>query len=318
MSIKWLWLIPVLIAPLLAVALWRWRRPLKKPARYVANTETATSLPSFAKMQSRAKTLRIIEVSVLAVLALDAVLIVARPQEQIRKIEYTQSRDIVLCMDTSGSMKDYVIPGLKTLKEVITKYPTDRYALVFFQNVPFVALPLTNDTAAMNLILDDFTKQFSSQQYNASSSAGFSSAAGGGGTDIGAGLAGCIRRFDAIAEKRSRHIILVSDMEHNGKIDPVTVATLLPKYDVKLYIVAPQDDFAPAQDSPVAKITGASVSTISDTGGFPAALATIYTSILNTRQNEVFVQADAPYPYWIVATVALAVWMSVLYVRWRR
>lgn len=303
--------------PILVIGLWRWRRPAKRDVRHVANTDSLQALPSFAREQRRLARLARGEIIVIGLLILTLALVAARPQQQVRRIEESQSRDIVLCADISGSMSDYATAELATLKQIVKENPTDRYAMVLFQNAPYVALPLTNDSTAIDVILGDLEEQFASPEFNAAHMLGFQSGIGTG-TDVGGGLASCIRRFDNIEQPRSRHIILVSDMRHDGITDQSAVATLLPKYGVKLYVLAPRIDMTFARQSPVTQIAAGDVYELADAAGTRATLERIYQSILNTRSGAEYVSADAPYALWGAALLLTAVWSVIVYLRWRR
>ncbi len=319
MSLKWWWLALALVAVFGLAALARLRFKPKKPVRFVANSKTLGILPSFKKEQQRAQLLRTIEYAALGVLVATLIIIAGRPQQRIQKIEQEQSRDIVMCVDVSGSMKDYAASAFTTLQNIVNKNPTDRYSVVLFQNAPYVALPLTSDVSAINTIAKKFSDDFKDSEFTASDLLGFKSGDNdSGGTDIALGLASCMRRFDAIEEPRSRHIIMLSDMDHNSVSDQNAVAALLPKYGVKLYVLAPQRDVAFAQDSPVVQIAGASVGALDNDSDSSAALSSIFNSILSTRTSQAYVLADAPYGWWGIALIALITWWFSMVLRWRR
>lgn len=319
MPVMWWWLAVVLLLPVFVAALWRWRKPAKRPTHFIGDTANAKALPSFARELRRARRLQIATTIVLGLLIITCALIAARPQQQIRKIDYQNSRDIVLCMDVSGSMDTYIPPALQTLQKIVTANPTDRYSLVLFGNVPFVALPLTSDTTAIDITTKDLEANFSDDDFDAVDLIGFDSSVEGG-TDIATGLTSCFRRFDNIDQQRSRHIILVSDMQHNGPGDPAVVATLLPKYGVKLYVLSPElyvNDIK--EKDAVVGITNAPVEGLAFDGSNAAAtLSAIYDSILSERQTDTYALVDVPYPLWITAAVLTLAWAVLLVLRWRR
>ncbi|HVI69379.1 MAG TPA: VWA domain-containing protein [Magnetospirillaceae bacterium] len=318
MSIMWLWLLLGLLIPVFAVAMWRLRRPIKRHAHFVGDTPSIANLPSFVREKRRARWLHIANIVVISLLIIVMAIIAARPQQQIRKIEYQNSRDIVLCMDISGSMETYVEPAMQTLLKIVAANPTDRYSLVLFGNVPYVALPLTSDTTAIESTVKDLSAQFTNEKLDAADLVGFDPNIKGG-TDIGTGLASCFRRFDNIDQQRSRHIILVSDMEHNGTNDPSAIATLLPKYGIKLYILTPEFNLPDVQENPVTAITGARVESLKfDGSNAEATISAIYNSILTARKTDTYVLVDVPYPFWAAALVLTAAWAILMALRWRR
>lgn len=317
MSVAWLWLVPVILVPLLAMAIWRRKRPAKREVRYVGSAETLAALPSYAREKRRADMLKRLEMAMLCLLLITLTLIAARPQQQIRKVEDTQSRDIVLCADVSGSMYQYLPVQFETLQEIVNQNPTDRYALVLFAGAPYVALPLTNDVTAINMVTSELVKGYTDDDFATADFIGYDPAAATGGTDIGSGLAACIRRFDKLDEPRSRHIILTSDMSHNGAVDPDLVATLIPKYGIKLYILT-IDSLGVQDAQDIARIAGATVSDKLTEADAKAELTAIYQSVLNTRTSAQYVMAEAPYPLWGAALIATAGWAAAVVLRWRR
>ncbi len=318
MQLKWPYLL-ILILPIAAAAVWRLRKPAPKPVRLVGETDTLHSLPSYKKVERRTRALAATQTVLLALLMASLVVIAARPQQQIRKVDNKNARDIVLCLDASGSMTNNLPDALTAMSDIVKANPTDRYGLVIFQNVPYVALPLTSDIAAITLKTNDLAAQFKTNGTAPAFLAGFQPDVGGGGTDIGAGLAGCVRRFDNLDQPRSRHIIMLSDMQNNGLTDEAAVASLLPKYNIKLHILAPSAIVSVINDSDVvAQITGASVDSFNDGGGVRSVLNQIFASILSQQKAVQFVSVDAPYAWWIAVISLTALWAAAQMIRWRQ
>lgn len=318
MQLMWPFML-LLLVPIAALWVWRLIKPAKRQPWFVGEAITLGALPSFAKMRRRGLLLRIVEMTLLGAVLVLLAFIAARPQAEIRKVDFQNSRDIVLCLDASGSMQQFMPDELNALNAIVKANPTDRYSLVLFQNVPFVALPLTSDVAAIDLKTKDLATQLSNTKtFTAAQSAGFDANVPGGGTDIGAGLAGCVRRFDNLTQPRSRHIILISDMQNNGVTDQATVAALLPKYGITLHILAPHNDIGgSAAQSVVTQITGAQVSDLTAAGGVQQVVSQILNSIVSKQKNVQYVAVDAPYAWWDAVIIVALLWGLVQLLRWR-
>lgn len=317
MQLAWPWML-LCIVPVVVLFIIRLRVAAKRPVRPVAETKSFAHLPSYAKVRRRGIALAKVQQAAALLLVIVLVILAARPQENIQKVDYENSRDIVLCLDSSFSMEQYLPGALNAMRDIVNQNPTDRYALVMFQNAAFAALPLTSDVAAINLKLQQLTGYYAQDKLTPVSSVGYdSNTIDEGGTDIAAGLAGCVRRFNDLEHQRSRHIIMLSDMRHNTKSNPTPVAELLPKYGIKLYVLAPALDKKSATDSQVTKIAGASVGTLESGGDSKKVVNSIFSSIVNQQKTTQYVTVDAPYTWWTAALVLAVLWCGVQVMRWR-
>lgn len=146
--------------------------------------------------------------TVLITLALISILMAAgRPQWGLKQEEVHQlGVDIVLCVDTSESMKaqDIAPSRLDKARSIIAsllnQLSGNRVGLVGFATTTRLHCPLTLDFRGLRSILDH-------------------SFSFGPGTDIEAAMSACIRVLDN-SDARTRTIILISDGEdHGGDID---------------------------------------------------------------------------------------------------
>lgn len=317
MQLAWPFML-LLLVPAIALFVWRLRVPAKHPVRPVAEVSSLAGLPSYAKIRRRGLLLAHLQQVALLLLVVTLVVLAARPLERIQKVDYENSRDIVLCLDASFSMQEFAPGALNAMSDIVKQNPTDRYALVLFQNASYAALPLTSDVAAITLKLKQMTDYYGKDSFSPVTTAGLDTGSlDDGGTDIAAGLAGCVRRFNDLDTPRSRHIILLSDMQHNTKSPLTPVAELLPKYGIKLYILAPSLDVETAKESPVTKIAGASVGTLEYGGDTKKVVNSIFSTILNQQKTTQYVLVDAPYTWWTVVIALAALWGGLQLLRWR-
>ncbi|HEX5131012.1 MAG TPA: VWA domain-containing protein [Candidatus Krumholzibacteria bacterium] len=163
----------------------------------------------------------------LLVLAL-VILGVARPQTgRSQHTEYAEGIDIMLVLDTSGSMqaqdfepKNRLFVAKEVVKEFIAKRKQDRIGLVVFAADAITQCPLTLDYTLLSKLVD--TVDFGMLD---------------DGTAIGVALATACNRLRA-SEAKSRIVILLTDGQNNaGMVDPTTAARVAASLGVKVYTV---------------------------------------------------------------------------------
>ena len=151
MSIHWLWpyaaVAAVLVAAVLVavIAIFRGRRRPPRDGMPVysldddLNTEHASHLFHLWRLLGR-----IAVAALVAALAICTVLI-ARPAHVDRDAERSSSRDIVLCLDVSGSALPYDRAVIETYLELVSHFQGERIALSIFNSTSRTVFPLTDD-----------------------------------------------------------------------------------------------------------------------------------------------------------------------------
>lgn len=163
----------------------------------------------------------------LAVLAL-VILAIARPQTgRSKHTEYAEGIDIMLVLDTSGSMqaqdfepKNRLHVAREVVKEFVAKRRQDRIGLVVFAADAITQCPLTLDYALLTKLVDavDFGMLDD-------------------GTAIGVALATACNRLRH-SDAKSRVVILLTDGQNNaGMVDPATAARVAESLDIKVHTV---------------------------------------------------------------------------------
>jgi Ca-activated chloride channel homolog len=165
----------------------------------------------------------------LRLLALALVIVaLARPQTgRAKHTEYAEAVDIMLVLDTSGSMqaqdfvpKNRLFVAKEVIKEFIAKRKTDRIGLVVFAADAVTQCPLTLDYGLLTKLVDavDFGMLDD-------------------GTAIGMGIASACNRMKA-SEAKSKVIVLLTDGQNNaGMVDPPTAARVAESMGIKVYTV---------------------------------------------------------------------------------
>jgi Ca-activated chloride channel family protein len=160
------------------------------------------------------------------------IMALARPQSGIKSTEIiTEGVDIMLCLDTSGSMQalDFKDAGkradrLHVVKKVVSDFirgrKNDRIGMVVFGEEAFTQCPLTLDYGVLLSFLDSVKIGMA-----------------GDSTAIGSALAVCVKRLKDLQSK-SKVIVLLTDGRNNtGTISPGTAADIAKAYGIKTYTI---------------------------------------------------------------------------------
>jgi Ca-activated chloride channel family protein len=213
-------LLLLLIAPL--VAWWTLRRARERSVAY-----SSLDLLLGAGLEARAWKRHGKLALRLAVLCLTVVAL-ARPQTgRSKHTEYAEGIDIMLVLDTSGSMqaqdfepKNRLHVAKEVIKEFIAKRQQDRIGLVVFAADAVTQCPLTLDYGLLTKLVDavDFGMLDD-------------------GTAIGVALATACNRMKA-SDAKSRVVILLTDGQNNaGMVDPATAARVTATLGMKVYTI---------------------------------------------------------------------------------
>lgn len=194
-------------------AVWLWRRPRRSGTGLpIANSERLTALPGYRRALRRSTLLFSLAGLVLAVLL--AVTAVAAGRWVYQRVETPEryNRDIVLCLDVSGSMVDYDVEVIDRYLEMLPGFRGERMSLVLWDSTAVQVFPLTDDYTFVTEQLQrarDGMHGYGDYWYGTRSGAGASL--------VGDGLAACALMFDGAADDgRSRSIILATDNAING------------------------------------------------------------------------------------------------------
>lgn len=171
------------------------------------------------------------------------VIAMARPQIGLKTEQISgKGVDIVLCLDTSGSMRaidfkpqNRLGAAKEVAKRFIEKRAQDRLGLVVFGGTALTICPMTSDKRA----LLDLLKQVEIDM------------TGVDGTAVGMALATAADRLRE-SKAASKVILLLTDGRNNvGAIDPITAAKAAAAMGIKIYAVgagSPGGGIIPVQD----------------------------------------------------------------------
>lgn len=186
----------------------------RQDAAPIARAERLRVLPSFAAAV-RKRSAALAGILVLAILSLGiGSLVAARPMAAQTIQPVNTSRDIMLCLDVSGSMRDVNVEMLAVFEDLLDGFEGERIGLTIFNSSPVQVFPLTDDYAFVRTHLASIRSSFDYEDDIPEHWVGTLN--GPGASLIGDGLAACAMRFGDLEEERSRSIILATDNEVNG------------------------------------------------------------------------------------------------------
>lgn len=194
-----------------------WRRHpdrADQDAAPIARAERVRTLPAFRQAIHRRMA------ALAGILALGVAagvvggVVAARPMSSQTIQPVNTSRDIMLCLDVSGSMSDVDVEVLTVFEELLEGFEGERIGLTIFNSSPVQIFPLTDDYEFVRTHLQDIRESFDYVEEIPEHWIGTLN--GPGASLIGDGLASCAMHFDHLDDERSRSIILATDNEVNG------------------------------------------------------------------------------------------------------
>ena len=156
------------------------------------------------------------------------VLALARPQTgRSESVVHTEGVDILLVLDTSGSMQaqdfkpnNRLDAAKEVVKEFISKRTNDRIGLVAFAAQAITQCPVTPDHHVLNRLIDEVEIGMLED-----------------GTAIGIALATACNRLKN-SQAKSRVVVLLTDGQNNaGSVDPTTAAKVARSLGIKVYTI---------------------------------------------------------------------------------
>lgn len=251
----WLSLLLILVL-VIAGAVSRLRNKKRQPkiagtSLPVANSYRLIRLPEYQKYFRRYKHLISVALLIVAVSVVMIIILAGRPTTKTVIEPESRNRDIMLCLDVSGSMYEADSEILRVYAELSKGFKGERIGLVLFDSSPVVVFPLTDDYDFVAKQLESAAEAFKysfSGKYNSEKTKRIYDLISGvyegdGSSLIGDGLAGCVNRFDKLDHKRSRSIIFGTDNYLAGR--PVVTLKEAAEYakdkDIRVYGINPAD-----------------------------------------------------------------------------
>ncbi|MDQ0144208.1 vWA domain-containing protein [Pseudarthrobacter niigatensis] len=308
MELIFWWLLP-LAALAAGAAAWvalRGRRGSNVGRRPVAHADRLTALPEYQAALRRHRRWLAAAATACAVLLAATAVAAARPADVTTIRPEQHNRDVMLCLDASGSMSGADAAVVEVFAGLAKNFRGERIGLTIFDSSAIQVFPLTDDYAYAQEQLQAAKDAFDGKP----GSSGFLDGtwSSRGSSLIGDGLASCLNSFPGATggpsgedgnaagggsmPTRSRSVVLATDNFLSGKpIMTLEQAALLAKErSVHVYALNPGDlDYGGDSDQPGARLRAAALSTGGSyySLGSPDAVPEIVTAVEQTERAAI-------------------------------
>jgi hypothetical protein len=169
-------------------------------------------------------------------------LMLARPASITVTEPEDYNRDIMLCLDTSGSMTKDDAKIVETFAELARNFRGERVGLAIWDSSAVTIFPLTDDYDFVTSELGSLSKSLTSSDLG-SKFISSGTMQGDGSSLVGDGLASCINNFDNEKVERSRSVILATDNYVSGAqlITLPEAAQVAKDKNIRVYGLNPAD-----------------------------------------------------------------------------
>lgn len=210
---RWLMLLLVTLVVAVVVAA-RVRRP-RPPSdtTYVAHVARLQALPRYAALVTRRQNLAMLATIAAMATAVGGIVLAGRLQETRSSDHATRTRDIVLCLDASGSMSQVNASVIAQFQEIVDDLAGERIGMTIWDGRSVTIFPLTDDYEYVSDELYRAHRAFKTEDWSYTWGTSFPSAV----SQIGDGLVSCVQRFDRLDEDRGRAVVLASDNLPGGE-----------------------------------------------------------------------------------------------------
>ena len=263
------WLIPVVLAVVVIATVVGWMLASRAGVRsgkkgWVANTGYLRGLPKYQALVRRTRASLAMAFVCFLIAVIATSVSAGAPVDRYVKHDKSASRDIVLCLDASGSMLPYDSKIGGAYRQIISHFEGERISLQLWDAYSMTMFPLTDDYDMANDVLQEMSDTIDTGLIRVGGRLSgtqelFDYLAPVMDEDqevsslVGDGLSSCIMGFDHNDKQRSRTILLATDNEVYGdgvydlseaiefaKKQGVTVTALYPGSDTNLGYQAQQ------------------------------------------------------------------------------
>jgi hypothetical protein len=317
----WWMFIPITLAVVLAVitGVLIGIRTKKGGGVAVAHTRRLRALGSYMDIVRSRRTAAIVGSIIALVIIAAATLTASRPIARSVEDSVQYNRDVVICLDVSGSMIETDVAIIEKFKVMLDGFDGERISLVVFNSVAAQVFPLTDDYDYINEQLDyvywgffidppepgyDFIRYTVREEQ--------------GGSLIADGLSSCVLSFEFSDPDRSRSVILATDNVPNGEsiVDIEEAFGFAANRGVTVYSINPGSvEFEtgvplPEQEEELKRFTestGGLYFELNDPSGIPAIVDSISQDTTTAiRSNPVISTSDDPnFVIWLLVALTL-------------
>lgn len=245
MVLDQLWLMIVCVAAFVGVVgglTYFWVARIRKETKSYANLRRFTSTPGYQAVFKKYRRMVSAALVLLIVALMCNLFVVGKPVTVTKDKPLKYNRDIVLCLDVSGSMLPVDDNVLTKFNELIKGFKGERLALVIFNSTSNQVFPLTDDYSYIEGQIKNVQDGLRGNFVNGYNFISYT-VKGNGASLIGDGLTACSMSFDNddSNEHRSKSVILATDNIVNGKelIPLQNAAKYAKSKNVKVYGIDP-------------------------------------------------------------------------------
>lgn len=226
-ELKWPWLVVVLVvvvAALLGLWLRTWWRHRPAGASYVAHAARLRALPRYRTLVQRRQLLGAFGTLAALVACAGGIVLGGRVQETQVMDRDEAARDIMLCLDASGSTAPWNVEVVQEFRNIVEGLQGERIGLTVWNNAAITKFPLTDDYAFVLDRLDEaelafsgWSEIFPTEEFDDYTAGTWSEDRDLQSSLVADGLASCVQRFDRLDEERGRALVFATDGEQRGR-----------------------------------------------------------------------------------------------------
>ncbi|MEZ0578264.1 hypothetical protein [Nocardioides sp. MH1] len=226
-GLRWPWLVALLVLLLVALlAAWLriWSRRTPAGASYVAHAARLRALPRYRTLVQRRQLFGVVGSFAALVACAGGILLGGRVQQTDVVQRDASSRDIMLCLDASGSTAPWNVEVIEELRDIVRGLQGERIGLTVWNNSAITKFPLTDDYGFVLDRLDEAEQAFNgwsdllpSQEFDDYTAGTWTENRQYQSSLVADGLVSCVQRFDKLKTDRGRAVIFATDGEQRGK-----------------------------------------------------------------------------------------------------
>jgi len=214
MALKY-WPLAVLLLLGFVVLGYLWGRrsaPYAADGLLVANTGNVRRVAAFQQLARRLLRWTTIQVASLGLVVAGCWLLAGRLGVSDENPSIQHNRDIMLCLDVSGSMSDVDAELLRGFGEIARGLKGERIGLTVWNSSAVLKFPLTHDYDFIAEQLTTAAQEMEKHSFRFLTGTN----EGNGSSLIGDGIMSCLQRFDRRDSERARTMVLATDNDLSG------------------------------------------------------------------------------------------------------
>lgn len=317
----------IIIASSFAVFFFKSKNSSHENKRKVANTEFIKNSELYVRLVKKYKRYIYVVLAALFVSILASACLSARIVSTDENSSEVYDRDIMLCLDVSGSMYSLDNEIVKSYLEIVQNMHGERFGLTIFDSSAFVLVPLTEDYDYVEDVLkkvsasleenEKISDNFEDYDYDLMKYIYDGTMEGEGSSVIGDGFATCVMSFPKLNEDRSRILILATDNSVAGPqiITVAEASKLAQKYKISVYPLSPYDDDYEeiVELRNVAKETGGTFYGLEDVSSTKNIISSIEKKEKTKRETSpMTITKDHPTFFFVVLLISVACLFSIM------